>query len=53
MEVDPVEVELDGEIGRPLVEEEFIGHDYVDRVEPSAEWTQTRDDIALNMWNNR
>ncbi|XP_041993309.1 uncharacterized protein LOC121743961 isoform X1 [Salvia splendens] len=53
MEVDPVEVELDGENGQPLVDEEFIGHDYVDFVEPSAEWTQSRDDIALNMWNNR
>ncbi|KAL1543546.1 hypothetical protein AAHA92_20508 [Salvia divinorum] len=53
MDVDPIEAELDENMHTITPEEEFIGLDYVDCVEPSAEWTVTRDNLALNMWNNR
>ncbi|KAL1559488.1 hypothetical protein AAHA92_09825 [Salvia divinorum] len=53
MDVDPVEAELDGESFLSTNDEEVNTQDYVDCVEPSVEWTQIRDDIALNMWNNR
>ncbi|XP_041994111.1 putative nuclease HARBI1 [Salvia splendens] len=50
MEIDPAEIELDGV--STAVEEDNIGLDYVDCVEPSSEWTNLRDSIALDMWNN-
>ncbi|XP_042012353.1 uncharacterized protein LOC121760805 [Salvia splendens] len=54
MEVDPVEMELDdadlAELGNT---EENIGADYVNCVEPTAEWTQTREQLAMNIWMNR
>ncbi|KAL1564378.1 hypothetical protein AAHA92_06729 [Salvia divinorum] len=34
-------------------DEDFNVQEYVECVEPTAEWTQARDDIAMNMWNNR
>ncbi|XP_041995632.1 uncharacterized protein LOC121745734 [Salvia splendens] len=52
MDVDPVEVELDYDEPAILPEEDSIGVDYVDSVEPSAQWTQLRDAHVLNMWNN-
>ncbi|XP_042065703.1 uncharacterized protein LOC121809234 [Salvia splendens] len=54
MVIDPVEIELDGAVGpQTPTEEEYVGLDFVDCVEPTQEWTQTRDNLALNMWNNR
>ncbi|XP_042005234.1 uncharacterized protein LOC121753976 isoform X2 [Salvia splendens] len=53
MGVDPIEVELD-ETNPPVAVAEDIGaNPYVNCVEPTAEWTSFRDNLALNMWNNR
>lgn len=51
--IDPIEDELDGDSIVMVEEEQNIGQEYVDCVEPSTEWTQTRDEIAMHMWNNR
>ncbi|XP_047974378.1 uncharacterized protein LOC125216663 [Salvia hispanica] len=51
--IDPVEIELDGAKPTVTQDEAFIGVEYVDCVEPTQEWTQTRDNLAMNMWNNR
>lgn len=51
MEVDPIEMELDGCFSE-VAHEDNIGVDYVDSVEPTAEWTQTRETLAMNMWMN-
>ena len=53
MEVDPVELELDTDNSAANTEEDNIVWEYVEYVEPSLEWTQFRDRVALNMWNNR
>lgn len=53
MEIDPVEAALDGYIDNLTPEPENIGVEYVDCVEPTAEWTHFRDNLALQMWNNR
>lgn len=53
MEIDPVEAELDSDTSPDNPEDENIGLEYVDSVESSSEWTQYRDNLALNMWNNR
>ena len=53
MPIDPFEAEIDGDSSVMGEEEQNIGLEYVDCIEPTAEWTQTRDDIAMHMWNNR
>lgn len=53
MSIDPVELEIDGTICSEAEEDESVGVDYVDCVEPTQEWTQTRDNLAMNMWKNR
>ncbi|XP_042038415.1 protein ANTAGONIST OF LIKE HETEROCHROMATIN PROTEIN 1-like [Salvia splendens] len=53
MEVDPVELELDTNMNTTNTKEDNVGGEYVDCVEPSSDWTQFRDSLALNMWNNR
>lgn len=53
MAVDPVEAEIEGTIPPTTMDEEGVAQDYVQFVETSAEWTATRDNLALNMWNNR
>ncbi|XP_047961603.1 uncharacterized protein LOC125206385 [Salvia hispanica] len=53
MAIDPVEAELDGAIPNVTQDGAFIGAEYVDCIEPTQEWTQTRDNLAMNMWNNR
>ena len=52
MRVDPIEVELDA-TNPPEVAEDIGAQPYVNCVEPTAEWTEFRDNLALNMWNNR
>ncbi|XP_047957256.1 uncharacterized protein LOC125202826 [Salvia hispanica] len=49
MEIDPVELALDSTASNTIQEEENIGLDYVDCVEPTAAWTQFRDSIAMSM----
>ncbi|KAG6436759.1 hypothetical protein SASPL_101661 [Salvia splendens] len=49
MDVDPVEVELDANLPVQLNDEEFIWQHYVNCVEPTAEWTQMRDNLAQHM----
>ncbi|XP_042005942.1 uncharacterized protein LOC121754691 [Salvia splendens] len=51
--VDPVELEVDPIMNTTNTEEDNVGGEYVDCVEPSSDWTQFRDSLALNMWNNR
>ncbi|XP_047952986.1 putative nuclease HARBI1 isoform X2 [Salvia hispanica] len=53
MENDPIEAELDGETMPFAQDAEFEGQEFVESVEPSAQWTQTREEIAQYMWNNR
>ncbi|KAL1536639.1 hypothetical protein AAHA92_29256 [Salvia divinorum] len=53
MVVDPIEAELDGDMNIATPDEQFIGLDYVECVEPTLELTATRDNLALYMWNNR
>ncbi|KAL1559968.1 hypothetical protein AAHA92_10244 [Salvia divinorum] len=53
MAVDPIEAELDGDLNTATPDEQFIGFDYVECVEPTLEWIATRDNLALNMWNNK
>ena len=54
MAVDPIEVELDVDMNTATDhDEQFIGLDYVDCIEPTPEWTATRDNLAVHMWNNR
>ncbi|XP_047948928.1 uncharacterized protein LOC125194740 [Salvia hispanica] len=53
MEVDPIELELDNSTANIVNESDPVGQDYVQGVEPSSEWTEFRDSLALNMWNNR
>ena len=53
MPIDPFEAALDGDSLVLAEDEQNIGLEYVDCVEPSAEWNQTRDDIAMHMWNSR
>ena len=53
MATDPIELELDGQPTAPTTDEHHVPREYIDYVEPSAEWTQMRDAIAMNMWNSR
>ncbi|XP_042058648.1 uncharacterized protein LOC121803013 isoform X1 [Salvia splendens] len=53
IEVDLVELELDTNNFTANTEEDNIVGEYVEYIEPSSEWTQFRDSVALNMWNNR
>ncbi|KAL1541096.1 hypothetical protein AAHA92_25356 [Salvia divinorum] len=48
-----VEADLEEACFPYTTDEESVASDYVESVEPSAEWSQFRDDIALEMWNSR
>lgn len=52
MAIDPVEAELDGETMDYTEDEDFSAHEYVACVEPTADWTQKREELAAHMWNN-
>lgn len=53
MEVNPIEVELEGLNATVNPDEEFMAHEYVDCVETTSYWTDFREGLALDMWNNR
>lgn len=52
MVIDPFELELEEDTATEVQDEDNNVHDYVQAVEPTAEWTQLREDIAMEMWNN-
>lgn len=52
MVIDPFELELEEDTATEVQDEDNNVYDYVQAVEPTAEWTQLREDIAMEMWNN-
>lgn len=54
MDVDPIEAELESETCDGIgVEVDDVVVDYICSIEPSAEWTKMRDDLAQAMWDER
>ncbi|XP_042027070.1 putative nuclease HARBI1 [Salvia splendens] len=55
MVVDPVEAELvnEADIDDETVNDPLLYGDNISSVEPSALWTQKRDDLAMEMWGDR
>lgn len=53
MPIDPIEAELDGAQYNPIHEDEVIGTQFVESIEPTTNWTQLRENIATEMWMNR
>ena len=53
MAFDPIEAQLDiyGECASTVYDVDVADH--VERVEPSEEWSQFRDNLAKMMWANR
>lgn len=51
MEVDPVELALNEDIGADVVAVDGNATEFVDSVEPTADWTNMRDTLAESMWN--
>ena len=53
MSNDPLEAAVDGESSTNTPDQDYIQHEYINYVDPTPEWTQFRDSIAMTMWNNR
>ncbi|XP_042064393.1 uncharacterized protein LOC121808099 isoform X2 [Salvia splendens] len=53
MSTDPFEEAVDGESSATGPDQVSPQPEYIDYVDPTPEWTQFRDSIAMAMWNNR